>query len=600
MHNFAFNNPLQKGNEKRELRLYNKMRIMNRNTFWSILLLLLIIGCTNEVVSTKYNALTVQGGEINGFNSPSRSEFSETLPAGSQLTFYSQGGIHADELLLSYNGNTWEGESSLEWEDTQESADGTCFCPPLYRNHPSFYLDGILSDQLYAQVTAQHGENIHLSFQHLFARVVFDVSSKLNRQISQIEFTPSLSVVSVIPESGEVICQETANSLFMERNEQGKYAFLVPPDTLSISIRIHTATGQCYERRLETYPFSSGHEYSCAIKLTGEEIGISTVEDFIAFTHLINGEAYGERSLEEFGEKTGKNMTYYLLNDLTFTEEESAQVQMIGKYGSSTSSEKRLFNDIFDGNEHSLTNLQLNTPVGGYYYFGLFSGLSATGVVKNLIIDQAVYNNPDNTDRASFLVGLNRGEINHCMLRNSTIKDIDPFSGFGGLTYQNEGSIINCHIDEVYLSSELQYGNIVTRNNQKGRIINCAVTNCNLNKAQYPSGFICATSKNGEIQNCYLKGNAGEKNYAICLQATDTEIRCCYYDTGTKAPIGNDYVVAPSDSIMKYGNLLSITENNLYQILNQWVRDSGARLFPDFSFLLWEKGETLPAILVSP
>lgn len=90
------------------------------------------------------------------------------------------------------------------------------------------------------------------------------------------------------------------------------------------------------------------------------------------------------------------------------------------------------------------------------------------------------------------------------------------------------------------------------------------------------------------------------KNYAICLQATDTEIRCCYYDTGTKAPIGNDYVVAPSDSIMKYGNLLSITENNLYQILNQWVRDSGARLFPDFSFLLWEKGETLPAILVSP
>lgn len=204
-------------------------------------------------------------------------------------------------------------------------------------------------------------------------------------------------------------------------------------------------------------------------------------------------------------------MTYYLLNDLTFTEEESAQVQMIGKYGSSTSSEKRLFNDIFDGNGHSLTNLQLNTPVGGYYYFGLFSGLSATGVVKNLIIDQAVYNNPDNTDRASFLVGLNRGEINHCMLRNSTIKDIDPFSGFGGLTYQNEGSIINCHIDKVYLSSELQYGNIVTRNNQKGRIINCAVTNCNLNKAQYPSGFICATSKNGEIQNCYLKGNAGEK-----------------------------------------------------------------------------------------
>ena len=30
--------------------------------------------------------------------------------------------------------------------------------------------------------------------------------------------------------------------------------------------------------------------------------------------------------------KKGETTTYYLLNDLTFTEEESTQVQMIGKY----------------------------------------------------------------------------------------------------------------------------------------------------------------------------------------------------------------------------------------------------------------------------
>ena len=87
------------------------------------------------------------------------------------------------------------------------------------------------------------------------------------------------------------------------------------------------------------------------------------MEDFIAFTHLINGEAYGERSLEEFGEKKGEKMNYYLLNDLTFTEEESAQVQMIGKYGTTTSSVKRLFDDVFDGKGHSLINLQFNAPV---------------------------------------------------------------------------------------------------------------------------------------------------------------------------------------------------------------------------------------------
>lgn len=84
------------------------------------------------------------------------------------------------------------------------------------------------------------------------------------------------------------------------------------------------------------------------------------------------------------------------------------------------------------------------------------------------------------------------------------------------------------------------------------------------------------------------------------MKATNTEIRCCYYDSSPKAPIGNLSANNPSDSIMQYGSQQSITEDNLYQILNQWVRDSGTRLYPESSFLLWEKGETLPAILVSP
>lgn len=573
------------------------MRIMNRHIFQKLLFLLLTIGCTNEFVSTRYNTLIVQGGEVSNFGSPSRNEFIETLPAGSQLTFYSQGGIYADELLLSYNGNTWEGESPLEWEDTQQAADGMSFCPPLYRNHSSFYQDGILCDQLYARTTTQYGENIHLSFQHLFARVVFDVSSKLNRQISQIEFTPSLSVVNVIPESGEVICQDAANSLLLERNDQGEYAFLVPPTNLSIDIRIHTTTGEYYDNRLENYSFSSGHEYTCPIKLADEEIGISTVEDFIAFTHLINGEAYGERSLEEFGEKTGGNMTYYLLNDLTFTEEESAQVQMIGKYGTTTSSVKRLFDDVFDGKGHSLINLQFNAPVGGYYYAGLFSGISTTGAVKNLILGQAVYKEND-TKNAAFLAGINRGEINNCMLQNCTVEIIRDDSDFGNLANWNEGIIINCHVDNVRLKNEIPQGNALTRYNQGGKIINCAVTNCNFSKAKNRSGLICSITKNGEILNCYLKGNTS-KNHAICLQATDSNIRCCYYDSSSKVPIGNLSTISPSDSIMKY---VSTDEEKgiLPTILNQWILDSGKRLFPHLTFLSWEKGETLPVILVSP
>ena len=129
--------------------------------------------------------------------------------------------------------------------------------------------------------------------------------------------------------------------------------------------------------------------------------------------------------------------------------------------------------------------------------------------------------------------------------------------------------------------------------------MNCVVSNCNLNKAQYPSGFICNIVQSGEIQNCYLKGNEGDKNHAICLKATDAKIRCCYYPkSDTKAPIGYVYDSTP-DSIMKY-NSIDEEKGILPTILNQWVLDSGKRLFPHLTFCLWEKGETLPAILVSP
>ena len=140
------------------------------------------------------------------------------------------------------------------------------------------------------------------------------------------------------------------------------------------------------------------------------------------------------------------------------------------------------------------------------------------------------------------------------------------------------------------MKNESLQGNAITRYNQGGKIINCAITNCNFSKAKNRSGLICSITKNGEILNCYLKGNTS-KNHAICLQTENTNIRCCYYPYGdTREPVGNNYVSAPSDSIMQYGSQQSITEDNLYQILNQWVHDSGAKLYPESSFLLWEKG----------
>ena len=111
------------------------MRIMNRHIFQNILFLLLAIGCTKEPIKTIQNTLIIQGENVARFNT-SRNTLNEGRPAGSTLTFYSQGGIHADEFLLSYNGSNWEGENLPEWEDSQQPACQLFFLPSLVPESP--------------------------------------------------------------------------------------------------------------------------------------------------------------------------------------------------------------------------------------------------------------------------------------------------------------------------------------------------------------------------------------------------------------------------------------------------------------------------------
>ncbi|MBM6757719.1 fimbrillin family protein [Bacteroides mediterraneensis] len=579
---------------------------MNLKIQLILLLLLCTLSCCKESSEKISFPWFIEGTAIIPFSASSRTYTTEqeNILAGSSLTLYSQGGLQAEAVELSYNGTRWEGSGLPKWENTSQKATLTAFCPPFNRNQSVFYQDGQLCDQLIAQEECTYGESIHLSFRHLFAQIRFTVSSRLNQQLSQMEFIPSVSVTDINPETGEVICQPTATTLCMEKSKDREYTFLLPPATLSIQIRIHTADGTVYESTLEDYPFQSGHTYICPIKRVSDDLGISSVEDFIAFTHLINGETYGQRTLEEFGEKTGETMTYYLNEDLNFSPEEAALVQMIGEYGTAASSEKRLFKDTFDGQGHSLTNLRFEQSVNPNYYAGLFSGLSATGVVKNLTLNQAIYNKNSDTKKAAFLVGFNQGEINHCTLRDCTIECIPSKSSFACLTAWNEGTIVNCHVDRVELKSELPQGNALTRYNQGGTILNCAATDCLLNKVTTESGLLCNICEDGTIQNCYIKAKTGASYshlHPICLTTRgNTLLRCCYYSSGfTRDPIGSPNEALQSDSIIRYG---SITEEKelLPKILNQWILDSGKRLFPHLTFCLWKKGETLPAVLVSP
>ncbi len=602
-HNFTLNYPKESGNETENLRYPRKKRNMKTNFFSLQLILVLLLclgGCTLDTLLPTIQTTYIRGGKINGFHPSSRNSTPQSLPVGSQITFYSQGGLTAEGTLLTYNGSYWEGDIDLTWNTEHSQAQTCAFYPPFHRNHSSIYQEGKLSDLLCSQKDFHQGEEIRLSFNHLFARLTFQVSRNLNQRLERITFTPSLSVADIQPETGKLYLQDTEIPLTLEHNNSGEYSFLLPPAQQSVHIRITTPDGNSLETTMGTHSFLAGYEYTCPLKLSGNDPGIETVEDFIAFTHLINGETYENRSLEEFGETTGETTTYYLHNDLSFTPEEAAKIQMIGMYGTANGSQKRLFNDTFDGQGHSLSNLLFQQSYLGYYYVGLFSGVSPSGVIKNLIISEATYDKTKDTKSASFLAGLNRGIIDNCIIKNCIIKNVDDESEFGSISSQNEGLIINCQVDNISLKSVINYASGIVRYNNKGKILNCFVSNCNFSKAKL-GGFICTKSLNGEIQNCYVTGNAYKCNPISFATEYTNVIRCCYYpQSNSKSPAGNAHTVLKSDSLMKYGSLQSITVENLYHTLNLWIQGTGATTYPELSFRSWEKGESLPAVLVSP
>lgn len=564
-------------------------------------MILFVCSCISNLPDFPSCISSIHGGKIIVYQPHSRNLPCEVLPTGSQITFYSQGGICADEALLTYNGNTWEGNIDFSWNNEQKYMKTCAFYPPIYRKKQNLYQDGKLQDILYCRKTFQQGESIYLTFRHLFAQITFQITENLNKSLKYITFTPSFSISQINPDTGEFCLQDSPSALVMPQNKEGEYTFLIPPTTLSIRIHISTTDGTNFETTLENHIFQSGYAYTCPLKLSGDTPGIETVEDFIAFTHLINGESYNNRSLDEFGQTNNGITTYNLLNDLTFTSEESSQVQMIGMYGKTTSSQKETFNHIFDGQGHFLSGLIFNKPVSGNYYTGLFSALSESGIIRNLILDQATYDNPDDADDASFLAGINKGRIENCIIRNCVIQNINKSSSFGNISSCNKGVVVNCQVNNTNIKTEINFGNGITRYNDGGKILNCMVTNCNFSKVKLGGGIICSRTSNGEIQNCYVKGSSGKCN-AITLIAENTNIiRCCFYPQSySKAPVGNNYVSAPSDSIMKYGISQDITENNLYQILNQWISSTGGSTYPGLVFHQWEKGESLPAILIFP
>lgn len=87
--------------------------------------------------------------------------------------------------------------------------------------------------------------------------------------------------------------------------------------------------------------------------------------------------------MDDFGETMNGITIYYLLNDIDFKDVDCTELKQIG-YAQTN----YYFSQIFDGQNHTLYNIPINSSNGTT---GVFGAVNITGIVKIFISNPAKY-----------------------------------------------------------------------------------------------------------------------------------------------------------------------------------------------------------------
>ena len=186
----------------------------------------------------------------------------------------------------------------------------------------------------------------------------------------------------------------------------------------------------------------------------------------------------------------------------------------IGVYNSNSTLASTLdtqiyYNGIFDGNNHTISNLYINNTA--LYRQGLFSVLRAEGIVKNIRItgDINAYQN------IGGIVAYNGGKIINCV-NNTTIKGTNLVGGIAGT---NEG-IIEETSNQGSIKAKTEVSGIVGQIIEPRSTIETIVKNSNNNGMVEGETYVGGIAGNNEynkatIDSCYNLGKVKAIGYEV-------------------------------------------------------------------------------------
>lgn len=532
---------------------------------------------------------------VSGFHpSGSTRQTESVLETGSRMSLYATGGVVGHGSLYTWDNGLWRSEDAPLCWTSKEAAHLRAYSPPLLTTTSEWYdEDQRLTDWLVADQEVAYPQEARLQFSHLFAQIDFQVDERLNLFVETLCLTPSVRIEDIDPESGQVtLSTEGLPTVCWSRQDNGHYPLLVPfGQALNIHVEMTTRQGIRFQADTPAFQPGSGIRYVCPLGSREDLGGIYSTEDFIAFSHLINGETYGDRRLEEFGvtDADGRT-TYRLCRDLIFTKAESEQVKMIGPANN-------YFADTFDGQGHTLSGLKLILKTDDYY-LGLFGGITAEGTVKNLRLYQCSVGVMGGIERhfsAGLICGANYGRIDGCQAVDCFLSVTD--AGYiGGIAGVNRNLVVNCGVESCTLKNThtTQYvAGIACLNDCE--VHNCYVASCKL-IGQYLGTVCCmatTTPKNILIAQVCTAKNTAEGGHLYAILRTNnkpslTTLQDCFYDNGT--------ALTDLTGQCKYTTSLTYNMTPVVDLLNQATATQRD--------LYWEwttTGETLvPFRLVAP
>lgn len=241
---------------------------------------------------------------------------------------------------------------------------------------------------------------------------------------------------------------------------------------------------------------------------------IATADDLIEFAEKVNS----YNPLEPDSEAEERDAWAELRNDINLEGTEWTRI------GSSNSSYHLEYIGTFDGNNHTISGLSINTSSTSDEYFGLFGAVGEGGTVKDLTVEGNINIDSEYEVNAGGVVGENAGNVSNCTSEVAiTVEGV--YAYIGGIIGSNAGNVSNCtHKAAITVTADTAYtGGVIGFNG--GSLTNCS-----------NSGAVEGT---GQTANgAYVGGIVGSNNHTESVMGS---VENCY-NTGTVTATGSNAV----------------------------------------------------------